>query len=263
MSTNFSNVSFIQQNPSCENLEATFPFKISQMVIFSITLFLSLVGNTLIIIVVYKRPHLRKTVNYFIVNMALSDFVFPLTTIPVCLAEASSSSWQSLIDGTAGSILCKLRNFLVSVSLTVSIQSLVWIALDRFVAVVWPMKVHLIMSRFRSFAIASTWIAALTVNSVDLYSSELMKENGNIRCGKDRTSLLFIAISYVRLSFFAFAPIVLIMILYCAIAVTLRKQDKMLQCTTGRNRNDHKKRQAIKVSLCVVGLYSIRSFFLM
>ena len=150
----------------------------------------------------------------------------------------------------------------MSVSLTVSIQSLVWTALDRFVAVVWPMKVHVITSRFRSFAIASTWIVALTANSVDLYSSELLKENGKIRCGKDRTSLLFIAISYVRLSFFAFAPIVLITILYCAIAVTLWKQDKMLQCTTV-HRNDHKKRQAIKMSLCVVGLYSICSFFLM
>ena len=259
MSTNFSNVSFIQQNPSCENLEATFPFKISQMVIFSITLFLSLIGNTLIIITVYKRPELKKTVNYFIVNMAVSDFVFPLTAIPVRLAEASSSSWQWPIGGTAGSILCKLINFLVSVSITVSIQSLVWIALDRFVAVVWPMKVRLITSKFRSFAIASTWIVALTANSVDLYSSELLKENGEIRCGKDKTSLLFKAINYVRLVFFAFAPIVLITILYCAIAFTLRKQDKMLQCTTV-HRTDHKKRQAIKMSLCVVGLFYL--FFL-
>ena len=121
------------------------------MVIFSITLFLSLFGNTLIIIIVYKCPELKKTVNYFIVNMAVSDFVFPLTTIPVYLAEASNDVWQWLIESTAGSILCKLRNFVMAVSLTVSIESLVWIALDRFVAVVWPMKFHLITSRFRSF----------------------------------------------------------------------------------------------------------------
>ena len=260
MSTNFSNLSFIQQNSSCENWAVTFPFQISQIVIFSITLFLSLVGNTLLIITVYKRPELKKTVNYFIVNMAVSDFVFALTTIPVYLAEASTDAWQWLIDSTAGPILCKLRNFFMAVSLIVSIESLVWIALDRFVAVVWPMKFYLITSRFRSFAIASTWIVALTASSVDLHLSELLKENGKNRCSKDTTSLLHIVSGYARLAIFFIAPIVLITILYCAIAVTLRKQDKMLQCTTGRNRNDHKKRHAIKMSLCVVGLFYL--FFL-
>ena len=122
------------------------------------------------------------------------------------------------------------------------------------------MKFHLITSRFRSFAIASTWILALTASSVDLHLSELMKENGKNRCNKDTTSLLHIVSGYARLAIFFIAPIVLITILYCAIAVTLRKQDKMLQCTTGRNRNDHKKRQAIKMSLCVVGLFYL--FFL-
>ena len=66
----------------------------------------------------------------------------------------------------------------LSVSLIVSVESLAWIALDRFVAVVWLMKVHLVTSRFRSLSIASSWIVALTANSVDLYSSVLLKENG-------------------------------------------------------------------------------------
>ena len=77
------------------------------------------------------------------------------------------------------------RNYFFLYSLTVSIESLVWIALDRFVAVVWPMKFHLITSRFRSFTIASAWIVALTVNSLDLYLSDLLKENGKIGCIAD------------------------------------------------------------------------------
>ena len=256
MSTNFSNLSFTQQNPSFENWTVIFAVKISQMVVLSVIFFFSLVGNTLLIITVYKRPELKKTVNYFIVNMAVSDIVFPLTTIPVSLAEMSSSSWQWPIGGTAGLILCKLRNFVMAVSLTVSIESLVWIALDRFVAVVWPMKVHLITCRFHSFAVASTWIVALTVNSADLYLSELLMENEKITCSEDKTSLLFQVIGYVRFAVFYLAPMVLIAILYCAIAVTLRK---MLQCTIV-HKNDYRKRQAIKMSLCVVGLFYL--FFL-
>ena len=143
--------------------------------------------------------------------MAVSVFVFSLTTIPVYLAEMSSS-WQWPIGGTAGSILCKLKNYVMAVSLTVSIESLVWIALDRFGAVVWPMKFHLITSRFRSFAIASTWIVALTVNSADLYLSELLKENENIRCSEDKTCSLFLVIGYVRFAVLCIAPMILITI---------------------------------------------------
>ena len=245
---NFSNLSLIQQNPPCENWANIFPVKISQMVFLSIIFFFSLVGNTLLIITVYKRPELKKTVNYFIVNMAFSDFVFPLTAIPAALAEMLFSSWQWPIDGTAGSILCKLKNFVIAVSLTVSIESLVWIAVDRFLAVVWPMKVHLITSRFRAFAIASTWIVALTVNSADLYLSKLRKEYGKMTCIEDRISVLFIVISYTRFVLLYLAPLVLIPILY-------GNMIKLLQCTTV-HRNDHKKRQAF-ASLD----YSIYFFF--
>ena len=256
---NFSNLSFIQK-PACENWAAILPVKISHMVFLSIIFFFSLVGNTLLIITMYKRPELKKTVNYFIVNTAFSDLVFPLTAIPAALAEMSYSSLQWPVGGTAGSILCKLKNFVMAVSLTVSIESLVWIAVDRFLAVVWPMKVHLITSRFRAFAIASTWIVALTVNSADLYLSKLRKEYGKMTCTEDRKSVLFIVIGYTRFVLLYLAPMVLITILYCAIAVTLRKQDKMLQCSTVRNRHDHKKRQAIRMSLCVVVLFYL--FFL-
>ena len=251
---NFSNLSFIQQNPACENWAAILPVKISHMVFLSIIFFFSLVGNTLLIITVYKRPELKKTVNYFIVNMAFSDFVFPLTAIPATLAELSYIPGLWPISGTIGSILCKLKNFVMAVSITVSIESLVWIALDRFVAVVWPMKFHLITSRFRAFAIASTWIVALTVNSADLYLSKLRKQYGKITCSEDRNSVLFIVLGYARCVLLYFAPMVLITVLYCAIAVTLRRQDKVLQCKTV-HRNDHKKRKAIKMSLCVVGLF--------
>ena len=54
------------------------------------------------------------------------------------------------------------------------------------------MKFHLITSRFRSFTIASTWIVASTVNSI--YLSDLLKENGKIKCIADTTSLLYIGL---------------------------------------------------------------------
>jgi len=191
MSANFTNDSSSQQNGTCESLEASFPVRMTKIAVLAIILLFSSVGNLLLIIMVYKRKELRKTINYFIVNMAVSDLVFPLTAIPIELAKtAASSSWQWPIGGTAGLAFCKLKNFLTVVSLTVSIGSLVCIALDRFVAVVLPMKIHFVSSRLRVVAIMSTWIFAFIVNSLDLYVSELVEENGKMTCQRKNSTLL-------------------------------------------------------------------------
>ena len=260
MSANFTNDSSSQQNGTCESLEALFPVRVTKIAVLSIILLFSSVGNLLLIIMVYKRKELRKTVNYFIVNMAVSDLVFPLTAIPIELAKTSaSSSWQWPIGGTAGLAFCKLKNFLTVFSVTVSIGSLVCIALDRFVAVVLPMKIHFVSSRLRVVAIMSTWIFAFIVNSLDLYVSELVEENGKMTCQRKNNTLLGITYGYVRMALLNITPLLLITALYCAIAFTLRRQAKVLRCSAVR-QNDLRKRQAIKMSFCVIA--SFYFFFL-
>ena len=249
MSTNFS---------PCGNFEPYVPVQITQIVILSMIFVLSLVGNTLIIIVVYKRPELRKTMNYFIVNMAVSDFVFPLTSIPASLGETSVIPWKWPIRGTTGLLLYNIKSFLMSVSLTVSIESLVWIAFDRFVAVVWPLKAHLVSSRFRAFAIIFTWIVALVFSSLDLHFSKPVLENGTITSHADTTSSTLETYIYTRVAVVYIVPMMLITISYSAIAVTLRRRHKVLQCNTAQ-RTDLKNRRAIKMSLCIVALFYLFS----
>ena len=253
MSTNFSNESSSSQNDTqCHFFVDSLSVKIGKIFAYSIILLCSLVGNALIIIIVYKREELRKTINYFIVNMAISDFVFPLTVVPVSMVMIATSSHQWPIPGTAGLILCKLKSFLEAVSITVSTQSLVWIAVDRFVAVaVLPMKVHLISSRFRVFAIASTWIVAMAGNSVYLYA---LAEQNVICNNFYNTSNLTYTRVYTAL--FQITPLVVVTILYCVIAVTLRRQDRALQCRAVHQKNQ-RKRRAIKMSLCIVAAFYI------
>jgi len=65
------------------------------------------------------------------------------------------------------------------VSLFVSVQSLAWITIDRFVAVVFPLKLGLISRKIRTLAIVSTWILAGAFYVPWLLSSGLA-EYGNI-----------------------------------------------------------------------------------
>ncbi|XP_078381546.1 QRFP-like peptide receptor [Oculina patagonica] len=253
-STTYSNESAFyntQGVPTC--LENSFPVKIGKTFVLSVILLSSLVGNALIVIIVYKREELRKTINYFIVNMAISDLVFPLTTIPDTVFATAKGSWQWPIHGTAGLILCKLQNFLQQVSLAVSVGSLVWIAVDRFIAVVLPMKVHLISSRTRVFAIASTWIVATIANCLDLYAFELIPGySGEMFC-TDSYNTAYSNKTYqrVRTVLIHIAPLIAMTILYVIIAVTLRRQDKALQ-SRAVHQKDQRKQRAIKMALCVM-----------
>ena len=112
-------------NPTAEKVVKTFTFYLIFIV--------SLVGNSFIGIVVYKTQTLTKPINYFIVNMAMSDLLYPIFWFPWYLTVLFLDSWP--IGGSLGQALCKLGPFLGNTSVVVSIQSLVLIAVDRFGAV--------------------------------------------------------------------------------------------------------------------------------
>ena len=258
MSTNFTNDSLRSQG-NCESSGDSSPLKIGKLFLLSIILIFSLVGNVLIITLVRVREELRRTINSFIVNMAASDLILPILLMPFSLKEsaANSSNYQWPIGGKLGSISCRLSIFLVAVSMTVSVQSLLWISLDRFMAVVIPLKAHLISSRFRAFAITSTWIVAVIINSIDLCTTKLVEYDGNFYCIREKiTSWRINIFGYGRIVLVSIAPLIVITVLYSAIAVTLRRQNISLRCTEVK-KNDQRKRQAVKMSLCIIVSFNL------
>ena len=167
-------------NENCFSLINPEALKIGQTVALSLILVVSLVGNSLIVLTVYKTPTLRKPINMLIANMAMSDLLYPIFLVPVRLAEGHVGSWP--IGGTLGQALCKLHPFLSDVSSLVSIQSLVLITADRFVAVVVPLRSPLISRKLCLFFIAVTWIVAMAVHSPYLVAHKLVKYPKRLIC---------------------------------------------------------------------------------
>ena len=106
---------------SCSSLIYPEALKVGATVAYSLILVVSLVGNSLIVLIVYKTPTLRKPINIYmlIANMAMSDLLLPIFLIPVRLADLHVGSW--LIGGTLGQALCKIHVFLADISTLVSI----------------------------------------------------------------------------------------------------------------------------------------------
>ena len=112
--------------------------KIGVTVTYCLIFIVSLVENSLIVTIVYKTPNLKKPINYFIPNMAFSDILSAIFWMPLNLSLVHTNSL--LIGGQLGQALCKLVFFFGNVSLFVSIQNLILIAVDRFGAVVFPLR---------------------------------------------------------------------------------------------------------------------------
>ena len=83
--------------------------KIGGTVTYCLFIIVSLVANSLIVMTVYKTPNLRKPINFFITNMASSDLLYPIFSIPWNLSRLHTNSF--LIGGKIGQAACKLAPF--------------------------------------------------------------------------------------------------------------------------------------------------------
>ena len=81
---------------------------------------------------------------------------------------------------------CKLLPFFGDVSFDVSIHNLILIAVDRFGAVVVPLRSPLIRSKLCPFFILTTWIVDVAVSSPYLFANKIVEcpELGNLVCCK-------------------------------------------------------------------------------
>ena len=62
------------RNPTAEKIGLTFTY--------CLIILVSLAGNTVIGIIVYKTKTMRKPINFLIVNIAMSDLLIPIFLIP-------------------------------------------------------------------------------------------------------------------------------------------------------------------------------------
>ena len=236
-------------NPTAEKIGETFAYCLIFLV--------SLAGNTVIGIIVYKTKTMRKPINFLIVNMAMSDLLFPIFLFPSEIQRLYINSW--LIGGPLGQALCKLTYFLADVYTAVSIQSLVLIAVDRFGAVVYPLRSPLISSKLCPFFILATWIVAMAVYSPYLLAVKLVKHPGGLVCiflWDEAFAESTFHVNYYLASavvFVCFVPLALIAILYMIIYLKLKSQKSPGEhsVNAGQQRQQ-RERNVLKMAIAMV-----------
>ena len=234
-------------------------WKIGGTVAFCLIIIISLVANSLIVILVCKTPNLKKPINYFIANMASSDLLFPIFSIPFKLSLLHANSF--LIGGQLGQALCKLLPFFGSVSFVVSIQNLILIAVDRFGAVVFPLRSPLIRSKLCPFFILATWMFAIVFISPDLLAFELVEYPEGASCVRRwkkvfGESLSFASILLAHNILFTYIPVLLLVILYSIIFIKLKTQAHPgEQSTNNQQQRKRRNRNVLQMSIAIVTVF--------
>ena len=236
---------------SCFSAKA---YKIGMTTALSLILAVSLMANCFIVMIVYKTPVLRKPINYFIACMAISDLLYSIFWIPLYLSSLLNS-WR--IDGQLGQALCKLAPFFGDVSFVVSIQNLVLIAVDRFGAVVFPLRSPLIRSKLCPFFISAMWIIAGAVSLPHLFTFQLVEHSGEIRCQRrwkkafgESSSLTDFLLPYCVL--LIFIPVMLLVILYSIILVKLKRRAHPCQSVNTQQHRKRQNRNVLQMSIAIV-----------
>ena len=227
---------------------------IGKTIYLSLILAVSLVGNSLIVTIVYKTPTLRKPINYYIANMAISDLLYPIFWLPWHMSELHTNSW--LIGGKFGLALCKLLPFLGDVSTVVSIQNLILIAVDRFGAVVFPLRSPLIRSKLCPFFILATWIVAVVVNLPYSFAFRVAEDSGEMWCCLEweiafGESLPFAKFIVAYSSLFIYLPVMLLATIYSIIKLKTQTHPGE-QSANNQQQWKRRNRNVLQMSIAII-----------
>ncbi|BFZ20161.1 hypothetical protein BsWGS_23200 [Bradybaena similaris] len=126
--------------------------------IFAVIFLVGLIGNALVIYTVSRYVTMRRVTYLYLLNLSMADILYLL----VCLPTLSVS--YVLVDWRFGRVFCKLQNYVMSVSMSVSVLSIVATGLDRYLAVIYPLGARTYRTVKRAVSVISlTWTFSLAV----------------------------------------------------------------------------------------------------
>ena len=103
-------------------------------VLYGTVSIIAVIGNLIVIFVVILRKNMQTVTNIFLANLAFADVILGLFAIPFQFQSAILQRWE------VADSMCKIAPFVKNISINVSVLSLTLIAIDRYIAVLYPLR---------------------------------------------------------------------------------------------------------------------------
>ena len=140
-------------------------------------------------------------------------------------------------------------------------QNLILIAVDRFGAVLFPLRLPLIRAKLCSFFILATWMFAIVFISKDLLAFELVEYPEGARCVRRWKKVLGESSSFASLLLaynilFTYIPVLLLIILYSIIFIKFKTQAHPgKQSTNNQQQRKRKNGNVLQMSIAIVTVF--------
>ncbi|XP_069124696.1 RYamide receptor-like [Argopecten irradians] len=224
---------------------------------YSAIIILSVGGNLTVCFIVFRARRMRTVMNFFIVSLAMSDLLMAILCIPFTfVANLVLNYWPF------GDLLCPIVTFLQSVTVFLSSFTLVAISMDRYIAIIYPLRQK--MSKKQAFiVIALIWCISflipiptamfswthkyVNVSTAPKFCQEMFANPEDKRLYGTMIMLL----QY-------FLPLVILMFTYGRISAVMWSDRAPGEAMTTRDqRMTESKRKIIKMMITVVIIYAI------
>ncbi|KOC67755.1 Galanin receptor type 2 [Habropoda laboriosa] len=202
--------------------------KVIFIILYTVVFVPCFLGNMMVILVVTFSRRLRSNTNFFLANLALADFCVGIFCIYQTLFNYLINSWLF------GDFLCKLYMFVHAFSYTASVLILVVVCVERYLAIVYPIKCRSVLTRSRlQMVIGLVWTVAAIYASPRFFYVETLRHflntgGMNIICVGNVHKHNKKLVDAVNLVFLYLFPLVLMCCLYLKLGVGLWKSSAAL-----------------------------------
>ena len=231
--------------------------QVVSILFITITSFISLaafIGNFLVTVLFLKTPSLKTSTNCYIVNMAISDMLSSCFNWLLYTTEGMLTR-RVFITEPSASILCKLGMYSRGVSQVVSVLSLVLISVERYFAIVFPLKITMLDQVLVRLSLSFlTWIIPVVFGCPFILFPEIIPVDDHTFC-----RLLWNGSGYTTYNIFGFVlfyciPFIVIIVLCARIVKALRQRSKLVDVMRGPVINTRQKQHQniMKILISIV-----------
>ncbi|NXQ23315.1 OPN4 protein, partial [Alaudala cheleensis] len=188
---------------------------------------IGIIGNLLVLYAFYSNKKLRTPQNYFIMNLAVSDFLMSASQAPMCFVNSLHREW------ILGDIGCNLYAFCGALFGITSMMTLLAISVDRYLVITKPLQSIQWTSKRRTVQIiAAVWLYSLGWSVAPLLGwSSYVPEGLMISCTWDYVTYSPANRSYTMILCCCvfFIPLVIIFHCYLSMFLAIRRTGRDVQ----------------------------------
>ena len=193
-------------------------------------------GNALVFIAVWKEKSLRTTPNVFVVNLAVTDFVFCVAVLPLTIATFMQGEWK------LGSYGCNLQALMFSTNINATLVTMATISINRFILIRHRIKYKTVYTKRNvTFIILGIWCYAILVASRPFYGlGRYVFNSNNAFCSIDKKPDSASRISRFVAYFTLYANIIIVMRCYVGIYRTVRQHRRQIKSSQESDNTGHR-----------------------